>query len=63
MAKIKEISWREKFEYIGFGNQSKIVGTKRVELLIFIKEEIKRAYMKGCYDQLNKKVDLGESGY
>ncbi len=61
--KAKEISWREKFEYMGFGNQSRIVGTKRVELLDFIKDEIRKAYTKGCYDQLNKEVDINNTNY
>ena len=47
--------WAEEFEEIGFGNQARIVGTKRVELKSFIADLLaqkeKEAYEKGINEQ------------
>ena len=41
------INWEKEFDQIGFGNQARIVGVKRVELKDFIIEALDRAREEG----------------
>ena len=40
-------TWEERFDEVGFGNQARIVGVKRVELKDFISKEIELARQQG----------------
>lgn len=42
----------KEFDDIGFGNQARIVGAKRVELLDFLSQALDEAYIKGGSDNL-----------
>lgn len=52
----KADSWLEKFYEIGFGNQARIVGTKRIELISFIHELLKSEKEK-TLSKLYKEVE------
>ena len=49
---MKQEKWVEQFDEIGFGNQARIVGVKRVELKDFI-----RSLLKSQRQELKEKVE------
>lgn len=46
--------WREEFDTIGFGNQAKIHGFKRFELVAFIEKAVAAAWLAGMDEILHE---------
>lgn len=51
---------REEMREIGFGNQARIVGAKRVELYNFIESKISEAYDKGYKEGVKDEIECVE---